>query len=89
MSHEDYMREAIAIAQQAVKFPAGAVIIRRHTGEILAKGFNRSAENFDPFSPESRLAANRNPGRRGGSSYPISANQSDRRYSGVRVQCPV
>jgi tRNA(Arg) A34 adenosine deaminase TadA len=45
MSHEDYMREAIAMAHQALKFPAGVVIVRRQTGEILAKGFNRSAES--------------------------------------------
>lgn len=45
MSHDDYMRQAIAIARQALKFPVGAVIIRRKTGEIIAKGFNRSAES--------------------------------------------
>ena len=45
MSHEAYMREAIALARQALKFPVGAVIVRRQSGEILAKGFNRSAES--------------------------------------------
>lgn len=45
MSHDDYMRQAIAIAGQAPKFPVGAVIIRRTTGEIIARGFNRSAES--------------------------------------------
>ena len=45
MSHDDYMRQAIAMAQRVPKFPFGAVIVRRTTGEIIAKGFNRSSEN--------------------------------------------
>ncbi len=45
MSHDDYMRQAIAMAQQIPKFPFGTVIVRRITGEIIAKGFNRSSEN--------------------------------------------
>ena len=44
-SHDDYMRQAIAMAQKVPKFPFGAVIIRRITGELIAKGFNRSSEN--------------------------------------------
>ena len=44
-SHDDYMRQAIAMAQKVPKFPFGAVIIRRTTGAIIAKGFNRSSEN--------------------------------------------
>jgi len=45
MSHDDYMRQAIAMAKNVPKYPFGAVIIRRTTGEIIAKGFNRSSEN--------------------------------------------
>jgi tRNA(Arg) A34 adenosine deaminase TadA len=45
MSHDDYMRQAIAVARQATKFPVGVVIIRRTTGEIIARGFNRSVES--------------------------------------------
>jgi len=39
------MRQAIAMAQKVPKFPFGAVIIRQTTGEIIAKGVNRSLEN--------------------------------------------
>jgi len=45
MSPEDYMRLAIAMAQNIPQFPFGAVIVRRPTGEVLAQGFNRSANN--------------------------------------------
>lgn len=43
--HEDYMRRAIAMAQKVPELPFGAVIVRRTTGEIIAEGFNRSAES--------------------------------------------
>ena len=45
MSPDDYMRLAIAMAQNVPQFPFGAVIVRRTTGEILAQGFNRSSHN--------------------------------------------
>jgi tRNA(Arg) A34 adenosine deaminase TadA len=45
MSHDDYMRQAIAIAQQVPRRPFGAVIIRRTTGEMIAKGSNRFSES--------------------------------------------
>lgn len=44
MSHDHYMRQAIAIAQQVPRRPFGAVIVRRTTGEIIARGCNRSSE---------------------------------------------
>ena len=44
-SHEDYMRQAIALAKQVPRLPFGAVIVRRATGEIVAEGFNRSSES--------------------------------------------
>ncbi len=45
MNPDDPMRQAIAIGRQVSKFPFGAVIIRRKTGEIIAEGVNRSREN--------------------------------------------
>ena len=44
-SHEDYMRQAIALAKQVPRLPFGAVIVWRATGEIVAEGFNRSSES--------------------------------------------
>ena len=45
MSPDDYMRLAIAMAQKIPRYPFGAVIVRPTTGEILAKGYNRSSRN--------------------------------------------
>ena len=45
MSHDDYMRQAIAVAQQVPNRPFGAVIVWRTTGEVIAKGCNRSSES--------------------------------------------
>ena len=39
-SHEFYMRRALALAEQAAELgevPVGAVIVRKTTGEIVAK----------------------------------------------------
>ena len=43
--HNDYMRQAIAIARRVPRFPFAAVIVRRTTGQIVAKGMNRSTDN--------------------------------------------
>ena len=45
MNHEHYMRLAIEAARTVPSVPFGAVIVRRTTGECLAIGANRSAEN--------------------------------------------
>lgn len=45
MNHEDYMRLAIESARTVASVPFGAVIVRPATGECLATGANRSAEN--------------------------------------------
>jgi tRNA(adenine34) deaminase len=45
MSPDDYMRLAIVMAQKVPRYPFGAVIVRRTTGEVLAKGYNRSSRN--------------------------------------------
>ena len=42
---DDYMRQAIEIARKVPDFPFGAVIVHRTTGDIIAKGVNRSSEN--------------------------------------------
>jgi len=44
-NHEDYMRQAIALAKLVPRLPFGAVIVRRETGEIVAEGFNRSSDS--------------------------------------------
>lgn len=44
MEPEQYMRRAIALAEQAAgmgEVPVGAVIVRRSTGEIVGEGYNR------------------------------------------------
>ncbi|WP_447965595.1 nucleoside deaminase [Nitrospira sp. Ecomares 2.1] len=45
MSPDEYMRLAIVMAQKVPQYPFGAVIVRRTTGEVLAKGYNRSSRN--------------------------------------------
>jgi|AJXC01.1.fsa_nt_gi Cytosine/adenosine deaminases len=46
---EYYMQQAIEMARKAPDFPFGAVIVRRTTGEIIAKGVNRSYRKFRFF----------------------------------------
>jgi tRNA(adenine34) deaminase len=49
MHDEQYMREALALAQQAEKqseVPVGAVIVRE--GEIIGRGFNAPVSRHDP-----------------------------------------
>ena len=49
MTHEDFMREAIALSIENVKNgggPFGAVIVK--DGEIIARGVNRVTANCDP-----------------------------------------
>ena len=43
--HEDYMHRAIELGMRVRQLPFGAVIVEGHTGEIVAEGWNRSAEN--------------------------------------------
>ena len=42
---DDFMRLAILMAQKVPPYPFGAVIVRRATGDVLAKGYNRSSRN--------------------------------------------
>ncbi|MCA9473964.1 MAG: hypothetical protein KC594_18020, partial [Nitrospira sp.] len=45
MPPADFMSLAIAMAQKVPRYPFGGVIVRRTTGEVLAKGYNRSSRN--------------------------------------------
>lgn len=45
LDHERYVRRAIALAARVPKLPFAAVIADRTTGEVVAEGWNRSAEN--------------------------------------------
>lgn len=42
---DDFMRLAIVMAKKVPRHPFGAVIVRPSTGEVLAKGYNRSSRN--------------------------------------------
>ena len=44
-SHEDYMQMAISAAKHAPEYPFGSVIVEPATGNVLATGFNRVADN--------------------------------------------
>lgn len=49
MTDEDYMREALALAQQAAaagEVPVGALVV--NAGEIIGRGFNRPISGHDP-----------------------------------------
>ena len=49
MTHEDYMRQALALAEEAAaagEVPVGCVIVR--DGVIIGRGRNRREENRDP-----------------------------------------
>ncbi|WP_419831643.1 nucleoside deaminase [Endozoicomonas atrinae] len=43
--HEDYMKIAISVARQVPEYPFGSVIVDQGSGEVIATGFNRVAEN--------------------------------------------
>jgi tRNA(adenine34) deaminase len=45
MSHERAMRQAMAAAQRAPALPFGAVLVRRHTGQVIAVGVNRTDDS--------------------------------------------
>lgn len=49
MTDEDYMREALALAQQAAaagEVPVGALVVS--SGEVVGRGFNRPISGHDP-----------------------------------------
>ncbi len=45
LSHERYMRRAIELAQNVPSLPFGAVIADGRSGEVVAEGWNRTADN--------------------------------------------
>lgn len=50
---ERFMREAIALAKQAAalgEVPVGAVVVKKSTGEIVGKGFNRRETERSPLA---------------------------------------
>jgi len=51
MTHEDYMREAMAVADIAVKnvnAPFGVVVVDNQTGKIIHREYDRVKEYCDP-----------------------------------------
>jgi len=45
LDHERYMRRAIELTANAPSLPFAAVIVHRGTGEVVAEGWNRTADN--------------------------------------------
>lgn len=53
MTDNEYMKIALMLAQQAFdinEVPVGAIIVKRSTGEIVGKGFNRRETDKDPLA---------------------------------------
>ena len=53
MTEEEYMKEALVLAKQAFdmgEVPVGAVVVKRTTGEIVGRGFNRRETAKDPLA---------------------------------------
>jgi tRNA(adenine34) deaminase len=42
---EELMRRAIAVARRNPRYPFGALLVHRGSGQVLAEGVNRAAEN--------------------------------------------
>jgi tRNA(adenine34) deaminase len=45
LDHDHYMRRAIALTANVPDFPFGAVIVNRHSGKVVADGWNKSSIN--------------------------------------------
>ena len=57
MTHEDYMRQALALAEEAAaagEVPVGCVIVK--DGAIIGRGRNRREEDHDPLAHAELLA---------------------------------
>ena len=53
MIEEEYMRQALVLAGQAFdigEVPVGAVVVKRSTGEIVGRGYNRRETAKDPLA---------------------------------------
>lgn len=53
MNDNDYMKIALELAKQAAQadeVPVGAIVVRKSTGEIVGKGFNRRETDKNPLA---------------------------------------
>lgn len=53
MTDEEYMKIALNLARQAFEIdevPVGAIIVKKSTGEIVGKGFNRRETDKNPLA---------------------------------------
>lgn len=53
MTDEEYMKVALELAKQAYKLnevPVGAVVVKKTTGEIVGRGYNRREIDKDPLA---------------------------------------
>lgn len=53
MTDKEYMKIALELAQQAFEIdevPVGAIIVKKSTGEIVGKGFNRRETDKNPLA---------------------------------------
>ena len=63
------MNEAIALARQAAELgevPVGAVVVKKATGEIVGRGFNRRESDRSPLAHAELIAINEASKRLGG-----------------------
>ena len=53
MTENEYMKIALELAQEAFNIgevPVGAIVVKKSTGEIVGKGYNRRESNKDPLA---------------------------------------
>ena len=53
MNEQEYMKQALVLAKQAFdigEVPVGAVVVKRTTGEIVGRGYNRRETAKDPLA---------------------------------------
>ena len=69
MRDEAYMKKALALARLAAdigEVPVGAVVVRKDTGEIIGRGFNRRETDRNPLVHAEMIAINEASRRLGG-----------------------
>lgn len=69
MRDEAYMKKALALAELAAEIgevPVGAVVVRKDTGEIVGRGFNRRETARNPLVHAEMIAINEASRRLGG-----------------------
>ncbi|MGN0614598.1 MAG: tRNA adenosine(34) deaminase TadA [Porcipelethomonas sp.] len=53
MTDLDYMKEAVSLAEKAAEIdevPVGAIVVKKPTGEIVGRGYNRRETDKDPLA---------------------------------------